>query len=296
MLADTLSQTVPLSKPFAVANLGASMFYATGLTLGAYHASGGDVAVTTLVGLYQYLGEVPGLVVKSRAIMEVSGRWENQKSLQKVANLDGVERIHVFTAGYAKYWTVIPNQLHTNSLVLIEADNDHLPAVLGSHWIHVKKDGDAKVRLELRIQGAATAGYLEIPIHEFIQGTTLSEPIKKEWKAEISKWKKQLPFWKRHVSTKKFSQEVSIVGTLIYDGKEKPLGEMAAGGATKKILNEGMIRSALGWIKSHVANFEEDKSQKFTRKIDVLDLEEAPSACAARIRKLLGTAIIRKVD
>jgi hypothetical protein len=100
MLSDTLSQTVRLSKPLALADFGVSMTYATGATIGAYHLSGGNVAVTTLAGLYQYLGEVPPLLGKMRAIMEVSGRWKNQKNLQKIADIEGVEKLHVFTTGH----------------------------------------------------------------------------------------------------------------------------------------------------------------------------------------------------
>lgn len=292
MLSSPLKQIIKLNKPLVTVPIAISATYATSGVMAAYHLSHGNLKVTALVAAYQYLGEIPVLSAQIRSLLEVQGRWSQFGDLQEIANLKSVNKIHIFTTGYADYKGLIPTKLNAASTIFVEAAAESLPDVKENHWILIKKPEDALVRMQLKMEGNIIGESIEISLQDFLNGEELNVEKRKNWGRAISTWKKTQSLLDRFIFQNNFMRQVSIRGSLFINGKEYALEEVATGQGTKKIINPGFISNAYSRLK-YLLRLDDRPTPKLVRSIDVLSEPSTKGSCATFFQKLWKKTLVK---
>jgi hypothetical protein len=295
ILNDAIAQTIPISKGLVMASLGTSFTYTSTAILGAYHLSGGKVSAAVAMALWQYSTELASVTGQANAFLKLKGSWKNRAKIQEIANLPGVKKIHIFTSGYSDYAGFYPKALYNQSIVFVEADTEKMPPIFESQWTEITPNSDAKIRMQLWIKGQPIGQSVEIPVHDFIGKADVNPAIKDEWIQKIDAWKKDIPLWQRPFVTKQFSREVGIQGTLLLDGHEQSLGDIAAGKGTQSLLDQGMIATVKNWIRREVIRATQRPAHRFTKEIRVITPEQDRRVkCFLGLKKLLGKVLVRR--
>lgn len=290
MLADAIPQRIPVDKFVILKRLGISATYTSLPILSAYHLSGGKISAAITMAAYEYATEAfttPGYL---KLLLELDGKWKDKANLQKIANLEGVDKIHIFTAGYTEYRGVYPKALNNLSLIFVESKGEPPPDVLGSKWVELNTQGNSKIRISMNIKGEPVGESVEVPVHEFLYGMTLDPKIKESWLNEIREWVKPIPILKRPFKNARFAKEVSLHGTLVTESGEKSLGEIAAGKGIYKTLDVGV----LNWIKRLFLRVNANSPTHFARTFNVLPPDSSGNPCVIRLKNLFSSSIRRE--
>ncbi len=293
MLSVPIKQSTKLNKILAATPALVSAAYTSSAVAGTYHLSHGNLKATAIMAAYQYIGEIPALTVQYRALLEAKGRWDQYSELQKIANIEHIDKIHIFTTGYANYVGIIPSGLSSSSVIFIESEKKNIPAIAGAEWIQIRDPQKSTAHLKLKIDGQQVGSSIEIPLKDFLAGAELNPETRKEWGRSIVAWKKTQPFLERFVIQKKFSKNVSISGSLFMNEEEIAFDEIAAGRGTQKIIKPGLLSKAISQAK-YLLKLDKNPNPKLVRSIDVLAESDKNQSCTGLFRRLAQGNLVRK--
>jgi hypothetical protein len=301
MLSTPIEQTTELPKALAGAWLVSDFGFAVFDAYIGYHLTG--IPYTMLLTALNSLNlEVLTLYPKQRGLLMLLAEWKRRKDMQEIANVDGVRRIRVFSAGRAERKDPISATLRSKSIVFIETDKTPPGDFISNGWIPVHDLAETKIDLRLRINDEPVGSPIEIPLRSLFSGEPMDPTARAEWISKIDEWNHGFSFLERNVTQKMTAQRKSVEASLEIHGIEHPLGELGSGIAVDRLLAINPTARLIAWVKKLRNQEIEDAGKIFSKDMVVLNPETdegktfrdcVESRLYRGLGRALGTMIIR---
>ncbi len=295
ILRQPIQQTTELTRKWALTSLGVDLTISAAKAGTIYYLTGSTQAAGT-VAINDAIFEIPMMAASPRAQLNAWAAWKRREHVKKIANIPGVEKIRVITAGRVENHSYLTATLHSQSVVFIETQGA-LPSELGTleDWRKLDDLESSRLHLQLKIADQPAGSPIEVSLSDLFGKKALAPEGREEWLNEIANWKQDFSAWQKLNLIKPIDNALSIETDLLVKDEKLKIGELTSGKGVQKTLRNSAPQKLIDWVRSSILNSKGHGTMKLTQKtITVRKKGESKPNCKEIVKQILGNLYFRE--